>query len=49
MRHLVIETDGLCQASPRERTVLRYYANSIAHHRQNGASAETLPSPAAAG
>jgi glycerol-3-phosphate O-acyltransferase len=31
MRHLVLETDGLFAANPRELPVLRYYANSIAH------------------
>jgi glycerol-3-phosphate O-acyltransferase len=31
MRHLVLESDGLFAANPAEMTVLRYYANSIAH------------------
>jgi glycerol-3-phosphate O-acyltransferase len=31
MRHLIEETDGLYRANPRELTLLRYYANSIAH------------------
>jgi glycerol-3-phosphate O-acyltransferase len=32
MRHLVLEEDGLLRAAPRERVLIRYYANSIAHH-----------------
>ena len=31
LRGLVLEQDGLFQANPRELTILRYYANSIAH------------------
>ncbi|MFL5382442.1 MAG: 1-acyl-sn-glycerol-3-phosphate acyltransferase [Longimicrobiaceae bacterium] len=41
LRHLVLErADGLYAAAPGERTVLRYYANSIAH---------LLPEPALVG
>ena len=32
LRHLVEEQDGLYRARPRERALLAYYANSIAHH-----------------
>ncbi|MGL4437808.1 MAG: 1-acyl-sn-glycerol-3-phosphate acyltransferase [Bosea sp. (in: a-proteobacteria)] len=32
MRHLVLEEDGLLRAAPKERVLIRYYANSIAHH-----------------
>jgi glycerol-3-phosphate O-acyltransferase len=31
LRHMVSEQDGLYQANPNELSVLRYYANSIAH------------------
>jgi len=31
LRGLVHEHDGLFQANPAELTILRYYANSIAH------------------
>jgi glycerol-3-phosphate O-acyltransferase len=31
LRHLVVETDGLYSADPRELPLLAYYANSIAH------------------
>ncbi len=31
LRHIVIEDDGLYYAEPNEETILRYYANSIAH------------------
>jgi glycerol-3-phosphate O-acyltransferase len=32
MRHLVVETDGLHAVAPQEAVIVRYYANSIAHH-----------------
>jgi glycerol-3-phosphate O-acyltransferase len=32
MRHLVTEADGLYAIAPKEATIVRYYANSIAHH-----------------
>jgi glycerol-3-phosphate O-acyltransferase len=32
LRRLVEERDGLYTANPRESVLLRYYANSIAHH-----------------
>jgi glycerol-3-phosphate O-acyltransferase len=32
LRRLVEEKDGLYAANPRESVLLRYYANSIAHH-----------------
>jgi len=32
LRHLVDEQDGLYRANRRERRLLSYYANSIAHH-----------------
>jgi glycerol-3-phosphate O-acyltransferase len=32
LRRLVAETDGLYCANPREAVLIRYYANSIAHH-----------------
>lgn len=35
MRHLVSEHDGLWTANPAEETTLRYYANSIAHLKQD--------------
>ncbi len=31
LRHLVLEEEGLLRANPEERTLLTYYANSIAH------------------
>ena len=31
LRHLVEEENGLYRANPKEETLLRYYANSIAH------------------
>jgi hypothetical protein len=31
LRHLVVERDGLYAAVAGEETLLRYYANSIAH------------------
>ena len=34
LRHLVEERDGLFAAVPRERPLLAYYANSVAHLRQ---------------
>lgn len=37
MRHLVLEEDGLLRASPTERVLIRYYANSIAHHLTDAA------------
>ncbi len=33
MRGLVLEEDGLYRANPRERVLIAYYVNSIAHHR----------------
>jgi glycerol-3-phosphate O-acyltransferase len=36
MRHLVRETDGLYAIGPGEEVVVRYYANSIAHHLTTG-------------
>lgn len=35
MRHLVLENAGLLSAAPKERVLIRYYANSIAHHFMN--------------
>ena len=32
MRHLVIEQNGQFAVAPREEVILRYYANSLAHH-----------------
>jgi glycerol-3-phosphate O-acyltransferase len=32
MRRLVIEADGLYAVAPKEAVIVRYYANSIAHH-----------------
>ena len=32
LRHLVLEEDGLLRANPGEMPLIRYYANSIAHH-----------------
>ena len=32
LRHIVEEKDGSYLVDPRERVLLRYYANSIAHH-----------------
>lgn len=32
MRHLVTEADGLYAVAPNEAVIIRYYANSIAHH-----------------
>ena len=32
LRHLVLEEDGLLRPNPDEMPILRYYANSIAHH-----------------
>ena len=43
LRHLVGEADGLYSALPGELTLLRYYANSIAHF---GPQAETREAPA---
>jgi glycerol-3-phosphate O-acyltransferase len=40
LRRLVIETDGHFRAAPDGRVLLRYYANSIAHHL-----AEPAPAP----
>jgi glycerol-3-phosphate O-acyltransferase len=31
LRHLVEETDGLYRANPKEKALLAYYANAIAH------------------
>ncbi|MCH9647518.1 MAG: 1-acyl-sn-glycerol-3-phosphate acyltransferase [Deltaproteobacteria bacterium] len=39
LRHLIQEEHGLYKANPEDRSVLRYYANSIAHF-----SEESLPS-----
>ncbi len=36
MRHLVRETDGFYSADPKESVMIRYYANSIAHHGMRG-------------
>jgi len=38
LRRLVEEKDGLYRANPEDLAVLRYYANSIAHHRRDAAS-----------
>ncbi|HEY7214643.1 MAG TPA: 1-acyl-sn-glycerol-3-phosphate acyltransferase [Thermoanaerobaculia bacterium] len=44
LRHLVEERDGLYAAQPEERTLLSYYANSIAHLAVRiGASAPLAP------
>lgn len=32
MRHLVDDADGMFRANPAEGVIMRYYANSIAHH-----------------
>ena len=32
LRHLVVEEDGLLRPNPDEMLLIRYYANSIAHH-----------------
>jgi glycerol-3-phosphate O-acyltransferase len=46
LRHLVGEADGLYSALPSELTLLRYYANSIAHFGQQGETRE-VPAPLA--
>ena len=48
LRHLVGEADGLYSALPSELTLLRYYANSIAHFGRQDETREVAAPFAAA-
>lgn len=42
MRHLVQEEDGLLKTAANERVLMRYYANSIAHHLGSAAASPAI-------